>query len=211
MTSYATQQLITILFRIVFKVQHLMPMHITKLYNRDCLNQTITTLIVIVCGLPGVGKTMLAKNLAPLIDASLLSSDKIRKELISKPKYTSNEKKLIYDILILIAKYMHNAGLNCILDATFNTKRSRKELTEKLDITSQHIHMVECICPEHIVISRLKNRKGDYSDANICIYRKMKRIYEPLEEEHMVVDTSQLSAKENAEQIAEEMMLRRGK
>ena len=91
---------------------------------------------------------MLAKNLAPLIDASLLSSDKIRKELISKPKYTSNEKKLIYDILILIAKYLHDAGLNCILDATFNTKRSRKELTEQLDITSQHIHMVECICPE---------------------------------------------------------------
>lgn len=184
---------------------------ITKLYNLNCLNQTIKILIVIVCGLPGVGKTMLAKNLAPLIDASILSSDKIRKELISKPKYTSNEKKLIYDILILIAKYLHDAGLNCILDATFNTKRSRKELTEKLDITSQHIHMVECICPEHIVISRLKNRKGDYSDANICIYRKMKRIYEPLEEEHMVVDTSQLSAKENAEQIAEEMMLRGGK
>ena len=165
-------------------------------------------MIVVVCGLPGVGKTMLAKNLAPLIDASLLSSDKIRKELISKPKYTSNEKKLIYDILILIAKYLHNAELNCILDATFNTERSRKELIEKLDITSQHIHMVECICPEHIVISRLKNRKGDYSDANICIYKKMKRIYEPLEEEHFVVDTSRLSAKENAKQVAKEMMLK---
>ena len=103
---------------------------------------------------------------------------------------------------------MHNAELNCILDATFNTERSRKELIEKLDITSQHIHMVECICPEHIVISRLKNRKGDYSDANICIYKKMKRIYEPLEEEHFVVDTSRLSAKENAEQVAKEMMFK---
>ena len=67
---------------------------------------------------------------------------------------------------------MHNAELNCILDATFNTERSRKELIEKLDITSQHIHMVECICPEHIVISRLKNRKGDYSDANIAFIRR---------------------------------------
>jgi predicted kinase len=66
--------------------------------------------------------------------------------------------------------------------------------------------MVECICPEPIAISRLKNRKGDYSDANIYIYRKMKRIYEPLEEEHLVVDTSQLSAKENAKQIAEMML-----
>jgi predicted kinase len=60
-----------------------------------------------------------------------------------------------------MAKYLHNAGLNCILDVTFNTKRSRKELIEKLDLTSRQIHVVECICPEHIVISRLKNRKGD--------------------------------------------------
>jgi hypothetical protein len=36
----------------------------------------------------------------------------------------------------------------------------------------------------------------------------MKRIYEPLEEEHFVVDTSRLSAKENAEQVAKEMMLK---
>ncbi len=30
-------------------------------------------MLVIICGLPGVGKTTVAKNLAPLIDASILS------------------------------------------------------------------------------------------------------------------------------------------
>jgi hypothetical protein len=34
----------------------------------------------------------------------------------------------------------------------------------------------------------------------------MKRIYEPLEEEHIVVDTSRLSTKVNAKQIAETML-----
>ncbi|MGI0065194.1 MAG: AAA family ATPase, partial [Nitrosotalea sp.] len=36
-------------------------------------------MLVIICGLPGVGKTTLAKSLAPLIDGIVLSSDKIRK------------------------------------------------------------------------------------------------------------------------------------
>jgi len=77
-------------------------------------------LIVIVCGLPGVGKTTLSKALAPLIDAIILSTDKIRKELIPNPTYSKKEREFVYEMLLLIAKYLHNAGKNCILDATKN-------------------------------------------------------------------------------------------
>ena len=61
------------------------------------------------------------------------SSDKIRKELIDKPTYRWQERRLVYDVLSLLARYLHNAGINCILDATFNTENSRKELKQKLD------------------------------------------------------------------------------
>jgi predicted kinase len=47
---------------------------------------------VIICGLPGVGKTTLAKDLAPLINAVVLSTDRIRKELILKPIYKKKKK-----------------------------------------------------------------------------------------------------------------------
>ena len=52
---------------------------------------------------------------------------------------------------------------------------------------------MECICPEDIIISRLRQRKYDYSDADFSVYRKMKRIYEPVNEEHITIDTSNLS------------------
>jgi predicted kinase len=61
-------------------------------------------LIVIFCGLPGVGKTTIAKKLAPLIDGIILSSDKIRKEIIPKPTYERYERELIYHVMILLAK-----------------------------------------------------------------------------------------------------------
>jgi predicted kinase len=161
-------------------------------------------LIILFCGLPGVGKTTLADELAPLINAIVLSTDKIRKELISEPTYTKEEKQLIYDVILLVARYLHNAtGVNCILDATFNTEESRRTARKKLaNIASDQIYIVECVCPEDIVISRLKARKGDYSDADIDIYRKMKQVYEPVKgmQRHIVADTSK-DPKINAEKI----------
>jgi predicted kinase len=146
-----------------------------------------------ICGLPGVGKTTLSRKLSPIISAIILSTDKIRKELIPRPTYSWQERRLVYDVLVLLAKYLHNAGVNCILDATFNTENSRKELKRKLALTPDQFSLIECTCPEDEVISRLKNRKNDYSDADISIYSKMKKIYEPMSEEHIIVDTSNIS------------------
>ena len=59
-------------------------------------------MIIIICGLPGVGKTAIAKDLAAIIKGSVvLSTDKIRKELISKPTYKKQERRLIYDVMLL--------------------------------------------------------------------------------------------------------------
>jgi predicted kinase len=144
--------------------------------------------------LPGVGKTSLARELAPLINAVVLSTDKLRKELIPNPTYTKEEKELIYDVMLLVARYLHNAaGVNCILDATFNTEKSRENARKKLgNISPDQIYIIECSCPEDIIISRLKARKGDYSDADVDIYRKMKQVYEPVKDKqrHIIADTS---------------------
>jgi predicted kinase len=175
-------------------------------YSNNLRTKNISIiLIVILCGLPGVGKTTLATNLAPLINAVVLSTDKIRKELIEKPSYRRQERRLVYDVLSLLARYLHNAGINCILDATFNTENSRKELKQKLALPSEQFSIIECTCPEDIVISRIKNRRNNYSDANISIYRKMKRIYQPVKEEHIIVDMSKPS-KSNAKEVANQIL-----
>jgi predicted kinase len=161
-------------------------------------------LIVLFSGLPGVGKTRLANELAPLINAIVLSTDKLRKELISKPTYTDEEKEFIYNIMLIVARYLHNeGGINCILDATFNTEKSRENARKKLaGVSLEEIYVVECVCPEEVAISRLKARKGDYSDADIDVYRKMKQTYEPVKDKkrHIIADTSR-DPTVNAEEI----------
>ena len=148
-------------------------------------------MIILICGYPGVGKTTLANELGHFINAVILSTDKIRKELIDKPNYSEEEKKLIYNILLLIAKYLHNAGINCILDATFNNQKAIEDIKKGLNLTDDQFKIVECVCPEELIISRIQNRKMGYSDADISIYRMIKENYEPIQEKHIIVDTSQ--------------------
>ena len=150
-------------------------------------------MMVIVCGLPGVGKTTLARQLAPFVKAVVLSTDKIRKELFPRPTYSGRERRLVYDVLLMIAKYLHGANVNCILDGTFSQEKSRQEIMRKLNIPPNKFFIIECFCPEDIVISRLKIRKHDYSDADFSIYQRMKKIYEPVKGKHITVDTSKIS------------------
>ncbi len=154
-------------------------------------------MLVIICGLPGVGKTTLAKSLAPLIDGIVLSTDKIRKEIFPSPTYSQSEQRIVFDAMITAAKDLHDKGTNCILDATFNREQSREEVRNRLELADNRFHIIECSCPEDIAISRLESRKNDYSDATVQVYQKMKDIREPVKAEHIVLDT-RLSPEENA-------------
>jgi predicted kinase len=147
-------------------------------------------LIVLICGLPGTGKTFLSNKLSKYINSTVLSTDKIRKELIQKPTYTPWERALIYDVLFLLAKYFHSSGINCILDGTFNMEKSRREIKDLLNLPNNQFYIIECICPEDLIITRLLLRKDDYSDATVSIYLKMKKIYEPIKQKHISINTS---------------------
>jgi len=146
-------------------------------------------LLIIITGLPGVGKTTLAKSLAPLVNGQVLSTDKIRKELFSNPTYSQLEQREVFDAMISAAKNLTSSGTNCILDATFNREQSRTEVKNKLGLTDDQFHVIECICQEEVAISRLESRKNDYSDATVEVYQKMKIIREPVKAEHLTLNT----------------------
>lgn len=164
-------------------------------------------MLIIITGLPGVGKTTLAKNLAPLVNGQVLSTDKIRKELFPSPTYSQLEQREVFDAMIFAAKNLTNVGTNCILDATFNREQSRIEVKNKLGLTDNQFHIIECICQEDLAMSRLESRKNDYSDATVEVYQKMKIIREPVKAEHLTLNTK-FSPDENARKAIDYILKR---
>ena len=118
------------------------------------------------------------------------------------PTYWRQERRLVYEVMMLLAQYLHEAKVNCVLDATFNANRSRKEVIRRLSLKQGEISIIECVCQEDIIFSRLKSRRDDYSDADISVYNKMKKIFEPITQPHIIVDTSDNLLSQKAIEIA---------
>ena len=141
-------------------------------------------MLYIICGLPGTGKSFVAKIVQRETDAILLQTDKIRKELVQKPDYSEDEKRKTYGEMFLQARALLNENKDVILDAVFYAKDLR---TSAKSLSEDYI-ILETVCSEENVKKRLsKDRK--LSDADFLIYQKMKESFEPLEESQTVINT----------------------
>ncbi|MEM7815654.1 MAG: AAA family ATPase [Candidatus Aenigmatarchaeota archaeon] len=147
-------------------------------------------MLILVCGLPGTGKSFVAKEIAKnLPKTALLRTDVVRKNLLKKPNYTEEEKKLIYDSLLSEAGKFLSINKNCVLDATFY-KRGYREAAKRLaSENGTQLLLIECVCPESLVLKRLKKRKGDASEADVAVYKKVKEYYEKITERHITINT----------------------
>lgn len=56
--------------------------------------------LVVVCGLPGTGKTTVATEVADRVGGRLLRTDVVRKDLVDDPDYTDAETRRVYDELL---------------------------------------------------------------------------------------------------------------
>jgi len=159
-------------------------------------------MIILFAGLPATGKSTLAKQVAKSIKGVVLRTDKIRKQLLEEPKYTEEEKKLIYNVTFLIAEYLASAGVNVILDGTFYKRELRHRVYEIARKTGAKLYIIECCAPERIIKERMDRRKrrASLSDADFEVYRKIAEQFEPIRREHIVVDTSH-DLKENLREI----------
>jgi adenylylsulfate kinase len=81
-------------------------------------------------GLPGCGKTTIAKAVKAQLSekqvaVKILQLDEIRKVITPHPRYTDEERDIVYASLAYMAKLLAETGLNVIVDATANRRRYR--------------------------------------------------------------------------------------
>jgi len=84
-------------------------------------------MILIIFGLPGTGKSYLAKHMAEKTEAAWLNTDKIRKERNKQGEYDEDTKELIYQYLLSKMVSFAQKGKHVIVDATFQKKSLRNK------------------------------------------------------------------------------------
>ncbi len=145
--------------------------------------------LVLVSGLPGTGKSTLARSLAEKAHFEVIRSDVIRKEIFtaesSEPSgslYTSDRTQRIYDECLQRARRLLQAGKRVIIDATFQRDQDRQAFLQlAIDCGSRAIWL-ECTASAEITKQRIDARHGDASDADWSVYQLVSSRWQPSSE-----------------------------
>jgi len=158
---------------------------------------TLPASLVVMCGLPGTGKSWWAARISRALRARLVRSDEVRKAMagmdpLQRPSADAERERLyapemtrrVYERMASIAAQTLALGQSVVLDATSPTKVIRTALLEAGRGAGAAL-IAHCVCPEEVVHRRLLSRAergGDASDADIEVHRAARERFEPPEE-----------------------------
>lgn len=145
---------------------------------------------MVVCGLPGAGKTTVSREIAERIDAELLRTDVVREDVVSDPDYTPEETRRVYDELLDRAAAAVDERGGVVLDGTFRRKHLRaaaREVAANVDATFE---LVKVECSAEVVRERIAAREGDESDADFAVHELLAEEFEAVGAPDLRVDNS---------------------
>ncbi len=151
------------------------------------------TVLVVVSGLPGTGKSYFSRKLAERLPLVVLESDALRRVLFPSPGYSAGESARLFQAVHNLIDSLLRQGISLVLDATSLSERHREYLYGIADRLGVKLILVRVEAPPQVVRGRLEKRyrdSGSNSDADWAIYQKMRPMVQSIRRQHYAVDTS---------------------
>ncbi len=142
--------------------------------------------MILVCGLPGSGKTYFASRLAQSIDAIHLSSDTMRRASGKWEIYDEATKATIYDAMLFRASALVTDGKVVVLDATFYKKDIRDQFVRAAMRLGAKYALIEIRASEETIRQRITQPRKD-SRADFDVYLKIRDAFEEITGDHLVL------------------------
>ncbi|MDW5611370.1 AAA family ATPase [Mycolicibacterium sp. D5.8-2] len=143
--------------------------------------------LVVVGGGPGTGKTTLARALAQCVDAQLISTDEVRRELVGSGVvhgragelntglYTPENVSAVYDEVLSRARAWLGAGHSVIVDGTWRDAGHRQRAHAVAAQTYSSIVELRCTLPVAEAERRIAGRGATASDATPAMAAELSR------------------------------------
>jgi predicted kinase len=157
-------------------------------------------MIVLMAGLPGTGKSTLARALAARTSGRVLSKDEFRHAIFSADEieYSTRQDDFVMELMLKTAGYLlaRNSGRMIFLDGR---PFSRRYQIDNVITAAASLHqpwrILECVCSEETATRRLKadaaNAAHPAGNRDYDLYLAVKSRYEAIVHLKTVVDTGQ--------------------
>jgi predicted kinase len=162
-------------------------------------------MLIVMAGLPGTGKSTLARRLVDrLVDrgasAVILDKDVVRAALFgpAEIEYSTRQDDLCVDVMLQASEYMLRKDPDKIilLDGRTFSRRYQVDVVRafasRLGVRS---FLIECVCSDETVRQRLERdvAEGRHLAANrdYAMYLSVKARFEPIEGPKLVIDTGE--------------------
>jgi predicted kinase len=159
----------------------------------------VVIVIVVMAGLPGTGKSAIARRLAQLLPAIILDKDRVRAALFppSEIEYSLRQDDFCMDLMVRVAAYVLRRDPTKLVIVDGRTFSRRHQLALWLEHAADlgvPVKIVECVCPDETVRERLEHdaAAGTHPATNrdYAMYLSVKARFEPIEYPKLIVDTN---------------------
>ena len=157
-------------------------------------------MLVVMTGLPGTGKSVLARQLAKDLDADVLDRDEIRDAIFPARSldYSAEQNELASQVLYRAAQYILERQPERVLIFDGRPFSRRTQLDVVCDLAArlrQSLRVLYCWAPEDVVRRRLeedlRNLRNVAAGRNMEKYLAIRSTFEQIAVDHLAVDTSQ--------------------
>lgn len=157
-------------------------------------------MIILMAGLPGTGKTTLAREIAARISGRVLSKDEFRPAIFlpEEIEYSSRQDDFCQRLMLETAEYLceRDSSRIIFLDGRpFSRRYQIENALQAADRMHQPWRLVECVCSEESARRRLEEMASTGShpaaNRNFQLYLEVKSRFEAIGHSKIVIDTDQ--------------------